>query len=583
MRYRSLTVPMFLCFLTGTLPVQAYASSHSEAPGTARDRLADDTDLYAFVAADAPEALTIIGNWVPLLEPNAGPNFHGFDDDVDYYMNIDNIGDGLDHVRFEFDFTTHRRNGATFLYNTGPVTSLSDPDLNVYQTCTITRIDNGMETVLATDLMVAPNYVGPVSMPDYEALANAAVATLGDGTKVFMGPRDDPFFVDLGAVFDLLTIRKVPGNKGKGVDGVSNYNCLTIAIQVPMTRLTRDGLAPGSGNAIIGLYNSAERPATRTLNGDGTVSVSGPGVQVSRLGMPLVNEVVIPLQDKDRFNATKPTGDGAFLPYVVNSELAGLLNLLYGIQVPPAPRNDLVAVFLTGVPGLNNIPGSTPCEMLRINMSIPPAARANRLAVLAGDVAGFPNGRRLGDDVVDIAERVVAGVLVPGYNIAPNNQLGDGIDVNDKPFLPRFPYVAPPHNPLDRRGHSIQNGTSSNSLMTESGAWPTESFEPAPAISEVGPGVAAEARQPSLSLSTGPGRSAIMMYSIPEPARVSLKIFDVQGRMVRTLLDQEAAAGEFRAQWDGRDDTGTRAGTGLYFARFVAGGRIVDTTKIVLE
>ncbi|TPW10051.1 MAG: hypothetical protein FD129_2012, partial [bacterium] len=427
------------------------------------------------------------------------------DDEVDYYMNIDNVGDGLDHLRFEFDFTTHRRNSATFLYNTGPVTSLSDPDLNVYQTCTITRIDNGMETVLATDLIVAPNNVGPVSMPDYEALADAAVATLGDGTKVFIGPRDDPFFVDLGAVFDLLTIRKVPGNKGKGVDGVSNYNCLTIAIQVPMTRLTRDGLPPGPGNAVIGLYDSAERPATRTLNGDGTISVSGPGIQVSRLGMPLVNEVVIPLQDKDRFNATKPTGDGAFLPYVLNPELAGLLNLLYGIQVPPSPRDDLVAVFLTGVPGLNNIPGSTPCEMLRLNMAIPPASRAERLAVLAGDVAGFPNGRRLGDDVVDIAERVVAGVLVPGFNVAPNNELGDGIDVNDRPFLPRFPYVAPPHNPLDPRGHAIQNGASTNSVTTRSEGRLTGSLEPAPGVPDVDPGATTTTRQPSLSLSSGPG------------------------------------------------------------------------------
>ena len=580
---RTLTGAAVLLLLTGTTPAIVLASSHGEAPGTSKDRLADDTDLYAFVAAAAPGSVTIVGNWVPLLEPNGGPNFYGFDDDVDYYINIDNVGDALDHIRYEFDFTTRRRNGATFLYNTGPVTSLGDTDLNIYQTCTITRIDNGLETVLATDLMVAPNYVGPVSMPDYEGLASAAVATLGDGTKVFMGPRDDPFFVDLGAVFDLLTIRKVPGNKGKGVDGVSNYNCLTIAIQVPMTLLTNDGLPPGSGNSIIGIYDTAERPATRTLNGDGTVSVSGPNVQVSRLGMPLVNEVVIPLQDKDRFNATKPTGDGAFLPYVLNPELAGLLNLLYGISVPPAPRNDLVAVFLTGVSTLNNIPGSTPCEMLRLNMAIPPAAVPNRLAVLAGDVAGFPNGRRLTDDVVDIAERVVAGVLVPGYNIAPNNQLGDGVDVNDRPFLPFFPYVAPPHNPLDRRGHAIQNGSSSNSLKTGSSDQSTEWSEMAPATPDAGLGTAAPTREPSLSLASGPGRSAILNFAVTEPTRVTLKVFDVQGRVIRNLIDQDAATGEFSARWDGRDDSGARAGTGLYFARFVAGGRVVDTTKIVME
>ena len=233
--------------LAGAAPT-LFASSHSEAPGTAKDRLADDTDLYAFVAADAPDAVTIVGNWVPLLEPNGGPNFYSFDDDADYYINIDNVGDCNDHIRFEFDFTTQRRNGATFLYNTGPVTSLGDPDLNVFQTCTITRIDDGTRTVIGTDVPVAPNFVGPVSMADYDALAAAAVTTLGDGTKVFIGPRDDPFFVDLGAVFDLLTIRKVPGNKGKGVDGVSNYNVMTIAIQVPMTRLTRDGKPQNSDN-----------------------------------------------------------------------------------------------------------------------------------------------------------------------------------------------------------------------------------------------------------------------------------------------------------------------------------------------
>ncbi|HEX7878004.1 MAG TPA: DUF4331 family protein [Candidatus Eisenbacteria bacterium] len=583
---RRLPVTLVTTFLLGIAPAILHASSHSEAPGTAKDRLVDDTDLYAFVAADAPDAVTFVGNWVPLLEPNGGPNFYGFDDAAEYYINIDNVGDCLDHIRFEFEFTTHRRNGATFLYNTGAVTSLNDPDLNIYQTAAITRIDNGSETVVATDVPVAPNYVGPVSMPDYEALAASAVTTLGDGTKVFIGPRDDPFFVDLGAVFDLLTIRKVPGNKGKGVDGVSGYNVLTIAIQVPMTRLTKDGLPPNAGNSVIGIYDSAERPATRTLNADGTISNSGPSIQVSRLGSPLVNEVVIPLQDKNKFNATKPTGDGAFLPYVLNPELGSLLNLLYGITVPPAPRNDLVAAFLTGVPTLNNIPGSTPCEMLRLNMAIPPAAKPKRLAVLEGDAAGFPNGRRLADDVVDIAERVVAGVLVPGFNVAPNNQLGDGIDVNDKPYLPYFPYVAPPHNPLDRRGHSIQNGASPASLSTTSEGSIREWTDLAPADPATSPamdGAAVLARTPSLSLASGPGAGADLRYTVTEAGRVSVRIYDVQGRLVRNLLDQDAAPGEFRAPWDGRDDSGTNAGTGLYFARYMAGGQPVNTTKIVLQ
>jgi hypothetical protein len=360
----------------------AFASSHSEAPGTAKDRLADDTDLYAFVSSDARTAVTFVGNWIPLLEPNGGPNFYAFDDQAAYYINIDNAGDCQDHVRYEFKFTTTRRSGATFLYNTGVVTSLNDPDLNVFQTATITRYDDGVPSILAKAVPVAPNFVGPVSMPDYECLANEAITTLPDGSKVFIGPRDDPFFVDLAAVFDLLTIRRVPGDRGKGVDGVGGFDCMTIALQVPMTRLTRDGQSPNASNSIIGIYDSAERPQSRTLNGDGTISVNGPYVQVSRLGQPLVNEVVIPLQDKDRFNAQKPTGDGVFLNYVTNPELPGLLNLLYGIQVPPTPRNDLVTVFLTGVPGLNQPANGTACEMLRLNMAIPPTRRPNRFGVI---------------------------------------------------------------------------------------------------------------------------------------------------------------------------------------------------------
>jgi Domain of unknown function (DUF4331)/FlgD Ig-like domain len=560
-------------------PAPGLASSHSEAPGTAKDRLADDTDLYAFVSRDASKAVTFVGNWIPLLEPNGGPNFYSFDDQAAYYINIDNVGDCLDHIRYEFKFTTTRRTGATFLYNTGVVTSLTDPDLNVFQTATITRYDDGVATVLATNVPVAPNFVGPVSMPDYESLANQAITDLPDGSKVFLGPRDDPFFVDLAAVFDLLTIRRVPGDRGRGVDGVGGFNCMTIALQVPMTQLTRDGLPPNEKNSILGIYDSAERPMSRTLNGDGTVSVNGQPVQVSRLGHPLVNEVVIALQDKDRFNATKPTGDGAFLSYVTNPELPGLLDLIYGISVPPTPRNDLVTVFLTGVPGLNQPAGGTPCEMLRLNMAIPPSQRPKRLGVLAGDNAGFPNGRRLADDVVDIAERVVAGVLVPGFNIEPNNRLGDGVNVNDKPFMDCFPYVAPPHNPFDHEHHREERG---RNLAGD----PGDGEDSAAAEKLGGEDTAALAKAgasgPALMLASAPGGKASLEYSIDAPARVSLKIYDVQGRLVRTLVDQDAAQGTFRALWDGRSTSGAVAGNGVYFARFVASDRVVETKKIVI-
>jgi hypothetical protein len=590
-------------FLAGFAPANAFASSHSEAPGTAKDRLADDTDLYAWVAPDAQDAVTFVGNWVPLLEPNGGPNFYGFDDDARYYINIDNVGDAQDHIRYQFAFRTVRANGGTFLYNTGAVTSLDDPDLNVRQFCTITRYDNGAATVLATDVPVAPNYVGPVSMPDYGALASAAIRELPDGSRVFIGPRDDPFFVDLAAIFDLLTIRKVPGNRGKGVDGVGGFNVLSIVLQVPKTRLTADGLAPNASNGVIGIYNSVERFATRTLNGDGTSSVSGPEVQVSRLGMPLVNEVVIALGDKDRFNATKPTGDGAFLSYVTNPELAGLFTALYGIATPPVPRNDLVTVFLTGIPGLNQPanPSQVPCEMLRLNLTIAPAKRPSRFGILAGDVAGFPNGRRLFDDVVDIAERVVAGAtpFTPDFNVAPNNQLGDGIDYNDRPFMSCFPYVAPPHNPLRHEHHSEQRGrfrpwkyesgapayddattdaAAGEFGAVEGGEW-TE-----PGAGDAGAGLAA-ARPLTGGLTfagANPAATSRLEFTVPRAGRATLVVFDIQGRVVRNLFDQDAAPGTFSATWDGRTDDGARAGRGVYFARLTTGGETFDR-KIVLE
>jgi hypothetical protein len=541
---RNSFLPACLIAFALLVPGAARASSHSEAPGTAKDRLADDTDLYAFVASDARDAVTIVGDWVPLLEPNSGPNFFGFDDDAYYYMNIDNVGDAQRHIRYQFKFKTTRSNPNTFLYNTGVVTSLDDPDLNVRQTYTLTRYDNGAPTVLVADAPVAPNFVGPASMPNYERLAQSAITKLADGTTIFVGPRDDPFFVDLGAVFDLLTIRKVPGNKGRGVDGVSGYNVLSVVIQIPKTRLTKDGAAPktDANNHIIGVWDTVERLATRTINADGTVSTSGDARQVSRLGMPLVNEVVIPLGSKDKFNASEPINDVAnFGAFVVDPELARLFNAIYGVKVPAAPRNDLVTVFATGVPGLNQPAGVAPAEMLRLNMTIPPAAKPNRFGVIAGDLAGFPNGRRLADDVVDIEERVVAGVLVDGFNIAPNNQLGDGIDANDKPFLPYFPYVAPPHDPFDPRGHNVQHGK----LPHGRGAPYDSDTDVEDEVSEGTGAVAGPA--PALALASAQPASAvsILQYSVPERARVKLALYDVQGRTVRTLVDQDAAPERF--------------------------------------
>jgi hypothetical protein len=322
-------------------------------------------------------------------------------------------------------------------------------------------------------------------------------------------------------------------------------------------------------------------------------------VQVSRLGNPLVNEVVIPLKDKDKFNATEPTGDGAFLPYVLNPELAGLLTALYGIPTPPAPRNDLVAVFLTGIPGLNKPANANqvPCEMLRLNMAIPASSQPSRLGILAGDNAGFPNGRRLGDDVIDIAERVVAGAtpFTPDFNKAPNNQLGDGVDSNDLPFLPYFPYVAPPHNPADHQHHATVQGPP---FGNGNGNGPGDDDGHGHGIGRGhgnghgnGHGDGDDAtfaidpsQQPmQLSISgANPGSESALRFSIPSAGHVSLKVFDVRGRVVRTLVDQDAAAGSFTARWNGFGDDGSRAGAGVYFVRLSAGGQTTDR-KVVLQ
>jgi len=427
------------------------ASSHREAPFISTDPSADTTDVYVFISPDKPDTVTLIGNWIPFEEPGGGPNFFKFDDNVLYALRIDNDGDATEDITYEFRFTTQRQNPNTFLYNTGPIDSLDSPNWNVRQAYNVTRVDDGGSNPLGENLATPPVNIGPASTPNYEALAAAAVHDLGNGVTVFAGQRDDPFFADVAAIFDLLTIRPgVPGNAGGGKDTLGGFNVHTIAIQVPISQLTSNGSAPAEATdpaAVIGVWATSSRPTTSVLSGSGEApQASGDLVQVSRLGSPLVNEAVIPLGLKDRWNASQPRDDGQFLSFVTDPELAKLLNLLYGVNVPPAPRNDLVSVFLTGVEGLTMPANIVPSEQLRLNVAVPPADEPNPLGVLAGDNAGFPNGRRLVDDVYDIEVRAVAGVLVGDeFNVAPNNQLGDGVDANDLPFLEAFPYVGTPH------------------------------------------------------------------------------------------------------------------------------------------
>jgi hypothetical protein len=449
------------------------ASSHREAPAIADDRRLDNTDVYAFVSPDAPDTVTLIANWNPFEEPDGGPVFYRFEDGSHYDVNIDNNGDAVADLTYRWVFETTVRNPDTFLYNTGPVTTLPDEDLNIFQTYDLMLVrGDGTTEMLVEDAPVAPSYVGPASMPEgYEPLREAAVTPLPEGAGVtYAGQADDPFFLDL-RIFDLLYGAEVIEDGSPILssvnfvedenDTLAGYNVQSIALRVPASELALNGDV--SGNPVIGVWSDTERPVVQVFSptdGEGGEQSFGPQVQVSRLGNPLVNEVVIPLKDKDKFNATTPQQDEEFLEYVQDPIVPELFELIYGIPALDAPRTDLVEVFLTGVCAVEGCPDTLdgtnlnsqllnkdvvpaefqPAEMLRLNMSVPPAAEPNRLGVLAGDVAGFPNGRRLQDDVVDIGLQVLEGEL-----IGRPNALGDSVSANDVRFTDEFPYVGIPH------------------------------------------------------------------------------------------------------------------------------------------
>ncbi|MGY5013029.1 DUF4331 domain-containing protein [Streptomyces sp. 900105755] len=406
-------------------PGAASASSHREAPLISGTPQYDNTDLYAFVSPDKPDTTTIVSDYIPFEEPAGGPNFYQFADDAQYDIHVDNNGDAKDDLIFRYTFKTKIKNKQTFLYNTGVVDSLNDPDLNVTQSYNLDliKLRNGRQqhtTRLASNVPAAPSDVGKASMPDYAKLRSQAIyKTVGDGAT-FAGQADDPFFADL-RVFDLL----YGGNLSEvGNDTLKGYNVNTIALQVPNSLIRQSASRP-----TVGIYATTQR-----RNAQGYYS------QVSRLGNPLVNEVVNPQKDKDKFNASEPKDDAQFLKNVTNPELPKLIQAIYNIKAPSEPRNDLVSVFLTGVKGLNTLqPQATPSEMLRLNTSIKPTAKPKRLGVLDGDNQGFPNGRRLTDDVIDEALQVMEGELV-----GSKNDLGDAVDKNDKSFEKYFPYVAEP-------------------------------------------------------------------------------------------------------------------------------------------
>jgi Domain of unknown function (DUF4331) len=447
-------------------------SSHREAPAISKDPVADNTDTYAFVSPDDPGTVTIISNYLPLEAPFGGPNFFEFGDDVLYEIHIDNDADGRPDITYRFEFDTQVRNPDTFLYNTGPIASIDSPNWNRRQFYRVSRVQDGRQRVLGDQLACPPCNIGPSSTPSYEALAAQAIHGIGNGHTVFAGQRLEGFFVDLGAIFDLGDLRPfenlhlasmVP--PAAGVDATHGFGVHSIAIKIPISQLTRDGSTPGnpmSSKAVIGVWAAAKRRRAVIRDG-GEAFEAGPWVQVSRLGNPLFNEVIVPMGEKDRWNAVPAWEDALFLEYVQHPELAGLLPVLYPGVFPhlaglKAARADLVAILLTGlpagiVPGFQNFTGTTYADQLRLNVAIPPtpSAKTSPLGVVGGDLAGFPNGRRVFDDVVTIELRAIAGLTYPLVNSsytpdAAASAVTDGLTSASTSYLGQFPYLDTPQS-----------------------------------------------------------------------------------------------------------------------------------------
>ncbi|GIH90161.1 DUF4331 domain-containing protein [Planobispora siamensis] len=426
-------------------PATGTASSHREAPMISGDPRNDNTDVYAFVSPDKTDTVTLLANFIPFQEPNGGPNFYSFDVNSRYNIKIDSNGDAKPDITYQWRFRNEdKRGNATFLYNNGPVTSLNDENLLFRQRYTLLKITPQGTKTLVSNGIVAPSNVGAASIPDYGALRSQAITTLpGDG-KTYAGQSDESFFLDL-RVFDLL----YGGDLSEvGQDTLKGYNVNTLALQLPKDEVALKGNS--KDNPVIGVWSTVDKKGA-----DGFV-------QVSRLGQPLVNELVMPAGLKDTFNSISPDKD-AGIPAVVNRvtdpELARLLEAIYGIKAPATPRNDLVEIFLTGI-AKDNGPIKTdlnsqtlnkdavklrPSEMLRLNMSIAPSKDPNRLGVIGGDPQGYPNGRRFVDDTVDISLQVVAGAAQSG-KLVDALAAGDKVDANDKPTGKTFPYIPLPSN-----------------------------------------------------------------------------------------------------------------------------------------
>ncbi len=505
-RTASLALAMGLLCMT---PYTSYASSHREAPITALDHAADITDFYAFVSYDHPDRVTFIMNVDPFLEPSNGPNYFPFDPNVLYEIKVDNTFDAVADVTFQIRFSTQYRAPNLFTSAAGAgaglnaptnspppvapgtpvvppaITSLDGPGsagLAVRQTYTVTMIKNGHATQLTaidgSPLFAVPSNVGPRTMPSYDELAEQGIFRIGGPSiqtdvRVFAGTVADPFFIDLGAAFDSFNFRV---NAGSGVPGVlsaaqdaddhtniapnavSGFNVNTIALEVPITMLTSDGKkhAASEPKATIGSWATTSRPEITIRRSPDAPIEAGNFYQVQRLANPLINELIVGTGYKDRWSMEQPKNDAQFVSFAADPTLARILNAIYGINIPPPPRTDLELLFLykapIAAPGTPTGPGA---DLLRLNTGVPatPLAQRKRLGVIAGDGAGFPNGRRLTDDVVDIAARVVGGGILAGpkYDVFPNNAIGDGVNAPDVATQETFPYVHYAYSGRDSR------------------------------------------------------------------------------------------------------------------------------------
>jgi hypothetical protein len=469
-------------------PRPGRASSHREAPLVSGMPRVDGTDFYMFRSYESGRDgfVTIVANYVPLQDPFGGPNYFELDPDAIYEVHIDNVGDAQPHITFQFKFTNTLQDlavpvGGTNievpLINIGPITIGDSSNLNVVETYTAGVIVGNKKNAKPSAISNASDNstvftkpvdnIGNKSLPDYVAYANQYVYNVNipgcstSGAKIFVGQRKDPFVVNLGETFDLVNIKNPIGeaHAADEPDSLAGKNITSIILEVPTPCLVTSSSQP-----IIGGWTTASLPSNRRLNpqkshgkSNDSQTASGPYTEVSRLGMPLVNELVIGLPDKDNWNRSVPADDAQFLQYVTNPSVPALIEALFsgaGVAAPTLfPRTDLVATFLTGISGVNQPPNVVPSEELRLNTStaITVAGSQNRLGVIGGDAAGYPNGRRPGDDVVDITLRVAMGRLITlGLFGTPSQAPSGALDFTDGAFVDHtffdtsFPYIKPP-------------------------------------------------------------------------------------------------------------------------------------------